>query len=353
MSANLQFHFSAATRVEPFRVVESARRMPTDIFPFFLASRVLMVGVDATGMQGLDSHRSEFPLFHSAMKSAHFQSQLLRLPLGWIEYTLEVGGRVYDAKAIASKATDWEREFDLQRGTLRTRYRLAGVPVQIAVWVAPGTVQPVFQFRVAPRVVVRAYWRATLRTGEELFPVREGPCAEFDVTEQVLEPYRVSVGVFGGKPIPGAFGVERTGSGTIWFHFGSSQTGTLKPQRPKRFSLRPYWRDHATISTGDARRDWVYHFSLWLCDMGADMGFGVGCSGNFQPLHLGDRVFWDSHYIADGLLHAGGWRKRSNSSVGSTKSSAATGNGPSTGWCTTTVRARPRTPRIPVSPRTR
>ena len=302
MSANLQFHFSAATRVEPFRVVESARRMPTDIFPFFLASRVLMVGVDATGMQGLDSHRSEFPLFHSAMKSAHFQSQLLRLPLGWIEYTLGVGGWVYDAKAIAAKATDREREFDLQRGTLRTRYRLAGVPVQIAVWVAPGTVQPVFQFRVAPRVVVCAYWRATLRTGEELVPVREGRCAEF--------------------------GVERTGSGTIWFHFGSSQTGTLKPQRPKRFSL-------------------------WLCDRGADMRFGVGCSRNFQPLHLGDRVFWDSHYIADGLLHAGGWRKRSNSSVGSTKSSAATGNGPSTGWCTTTVRARPRTPRIPVSPRTR
>ncbi|MEI6083724.1 MAG: hypothetical protein WCS70_05425 [Verrucomicrobiota bacterium] len=320
MNTSYQFHFSAVTKVEPFRVVETARRMPTDIFPFFLASRVLMLGVDATGMQGLDSHRAEFPMyqsqygsepgvddlyvFHSAMKSTHVSAQMLRMPLGWIEYTLEIAGKVFDAKAIVAKATDWEREFDLKRGTLRTSYRLAGVLVKLESWIVPGTVQPVFKFTFSKPVIVRAYWRATLRTGEKLFP--NATLGEFDVTEKVLEPYRVSVGVFGGKPIAGEFGVERKGSGTIWFHFGSSQTGTLKPRKPGRISLRDYWRDHATISTGDARRDWVYHFSLWLCDMGADMRFGVGCSGNFVPVHLGDKVFWDAHYIADGLLHAGG-----------------------------------------------
>ncbi|MDZ4816939.1 MAG: hypothetical protein SGI71_11815 [Verrucomicrobiota bacterium] len=361
MSSNLLFHYSAVREVSPFSVTEINETLPLDIYPFFMASQVLAYGVDGTGMQGLDSRACEHPpyhsqygsfsymdddlyMWHSGMKSTHNRLQMLRMPMGWIDYLLVIDGEEFNAEAIAENATQWKRHFDLRRGVLTINYRLKNVDVEIGAYVAKGSVIPVYQFKFSSvdggthDIILRSSVHLTMRSGETLFPHLPQAWVEDDMTGftlnvssddnvKLLEPYTITFGIQGGAPnrIKNGLEIEKSlqasgkesASCSVVFYFGSNQTGTSGDDLCRKglrepLSLRDhvehmelYWKTHASVSTGDQRRDYLYHFCLWLCDFGTDMRFGAQCCGNFVPLHLGDMVFWDSHYITDGLLHAG------------------------------------------------
>lgn len=361
--AKLFFHGSAVTDVTPFTVTETGETLPLSIFPCLLGSRVLSFGLDATGQQGLDGRTCEYPtyqsqygghlslyddlyIYHSAMKSTHTTGDtMLRMPLGWLSYVLIIDGVAYDTAAIQASATEWQRHFSLTDVAMRVSYMLAGVAVEVLAYVPDHSVQPVFTWRIrsadakAHTVHIQGTLHLTLRAGEPLFTVPAGAWQMDDAmgfsldivsddTVQVLEPYHITLGIAGGTPSSSAnalmathtLAVPATGtvSATITYYFGSNQTDTDGDARCRAALASPlsfdahiartaeYWKARATISTGDVRRDYVYHASIYLTELGTDMRFGAGCSGNWVPQHLSDAIFWDSHYMVDGLLHCGG-----------------------------------------------
>ncbi|MDX2226583.1 MAG: hypothetical protein SFY92_05815 [Verrucomicrobiae bacterium] len=363
MSDQILFQTSCVREIHPFKAVETNPHLPTDIFPAFLGSRPLSYGLDATGMQGLDSRTADHPthhfqygnygiaddlyVFHIAVKSNHVtqNNQLVRLPLGWLEYALTLDGQSFDTAAILARGKNWRREFNLKKVAVTTCFDLEGIRVSLTSHIGLNSVRPNFLFEFHARDgkphVLRLESRVNLRlrTGETIFEslpqawtagnslgftleVREG------ATFKVLEPYTLTYAVSGGTPVQQdsalgirkdltvpAFGHVQT---EVSYYFGASSTKThgddlARAELDKSDTLNvheramaDYWSRRAEISTGDIRRDWLYHFNIYLIDFGTDMRFGAQCSGNFVPFHLGDGVFWDSHYMIDGLLHAGG-----------------------------------------------
>lgn len=363
MSSHLMFHGSAVTNLTPWSVTEHGAGMPPFVFPFYLGSRMLGLGLDPTGMQGISSRVAEYPpyqslyggisrldddlfVYHSAMKSNHGtrDTNWHRLPLGWMDYCLVIDGQVYHAAAIAASATDWQRTFDLATMSVETRYHLAQVAVTIRAFVPDASVQPTFLFRLASldgqahQVTVRASINCTMRTGEPLFVELPTPWQSADSTGftftpalpagiNCYEPYQLTYGLQGGTPVvlPDGLavetaltiGVDRDACADFVYYFGSSQTATdgdaccqAVLAAPVTFAghtdaAAKYWAQRATVSTGEAKRDWLYHFSLYLTELGTDTRFGAGCCGNFDVFHLHDAIFWDEFFMMDGLLHAG------------------------------------------------
>lgn len=363
MSEPILFHHSRVRELEPFKAIEMDEAMPLHIFPAMMGSRILSYGLDATGMQGLDGRQAEYPLFqshysdagnyddlyifHIAVKSDHavnHGNDFVRMPLGWIDYTLVIDGKVYDAEQIARRAKNWRRTFDLAAVTCTTEYDLSGIWVSIENYCTRDTVIPRFEFEFVSldgkthELGIEARINFTMRDGSSIYEAlpkawSKGESTGFTLTAQdctrfkVLEEYPLTYAISGGKPFQSAhaIGVSRSlsvkGKGStncsITYYFGSHQSKSHGNERAKKSisSLDPrlkhislmekYWGGRAQIVSGDVRRDWLYHYNIYLADFGTTMEFGAQCSGNFVPFHLGDRVFWDSHHIIDGLLHAG------------------------------------------------
>ena len=224
-----------------------------------------------------------------------------------------------------------------------TYYTLGPLHIRITAYLPDGSVQPVFRIAITSgddqthHVTLHAALHLSMRTGEALFahlPAAwiDGEMAGYTFTvtsgdSGLLEPYTITYGIAGGTPRQTADGLQVTQEmtaiptqpteATLTCYFGSGQTETASDALCKSALATPcspaeqaanaaaYWAARATISTGDARRDWLYHFSPYLTELGTDTRFGAGCCGNFVPLHLGDALFWDSHFMVDGLLHAG------------------------------------------------
>ena len=101
MTADIRFHFLQVKELTAFSATECAEKMPEDVFPFFLGSRVLALGLTPPACKALTLTRqiirsiSRYTgamlgsmtisyIFHSAMKSNHASRDetLLRMPMG-------------------------------------------------------------------------------------------------------------------------------------------------------------------------------------------------------------------------------------------------------------------------------
>ncbi|MDZ4741904.1 MAG: hypothetical protein SGI98_00620 [Verrucomicrobiota bacterium] len=363
MNESILFHHSRVRELEAFKAVESDDTMPLHIYPAFIGSRILSFGLDATGMQGLDARQAEYPLFqsqygdsnnyddlyvfHTAVKSNHAihrKNDYVRMPLGWIDYSLTMDGKEYSPEQIAQEAKNWRRTFDLAKVLCTTEYDLNGVWVSIESYCTRETIMPRFNFALVAldgkshEVEIESRIHFTLRDGTPIFEAlpkawKQGSITGFSLTAsncekfQVMEDYPLTYAIKGGNPfqsnnllgVKKKLSVKKEGTSTaaFAFYFGSHQSNShndekavnlltsLDPVSKHENLMKDYWMTRAAISTGDIRRDWLYHYNIYLADFGTTMEFGAQCSGNFVPFHLGDRVFWDSHHIIDGILHVG------------------------------------------------
>nr|WP_285965371.1 hypothetical protein [Oscillatoria laete-virens] len=357
------FHHSRVRQVEAFKAVESDDSMPLDIYPAFIGSRIISYGLDATGMQGLDARQAEYPLFqslysdannyddlylfHIAVKSSHaiaHGNDFVRMPLGWMDYSLTIDGKTFHAAQIAREAKNWRRTFNLKTVTCTTEFDLAGIWVTIESHCTRESVIPRFEFGFVALdarkhdVTLETRWNFSQRNGSPIFEALPKAWVKGKITglsliaesnEQfkVLENYPLTFAVCGGKPFQSQnlIGVRRelrlngkaAANCSIAYYVGSHQSGTngdsraikslssLDPYSKHVALMEKYWQGRAQIASGEVRTDWLYHYNLYIADFGTTMEFGAQCSGNFVPFHLGDRVFWDSHHIIDGILHAG------------------------------------------------
>jgi len=157
---------SAVSSLTRDTIVEESDRMPTDIFPALIGSGEIGIGLDATGLQGLNArtrqYRDTYSLMYdrtatqddlyirrdAAVSQHEFVNKplwnpatnFLLMPCGWLDYSLTIDGQKIDTRLIASEAKSWRRQFSPLTGIVHTIFRLGEVQVNWQVGTAPDSV---------------------------------------------------------------------------------------------------------------------------------------------------------------------------------------------------------------------
>ena len=169
------FRQSATSRLTRESVVEEAARIPDDIYAALIGSGEIGLGLDGTGMQGMNTRLRDYRDTASLMYGVTMtqddlcirrdsalskhdllavplwnpETNFLLLPCGWLDYTLRISDEIFDTARIAREATDWRREFSPLTGIVETRFRLGKVQVAWKAGVAPDRVEVDFAFEAA------------------------------------------------------------------------------------------------------------------------------------------------------------------------------------------------------------
>jgi len=230
------FKQSAVKGLTRDTVVEEAGRMPQDIYPAMIGSGRTGLGLDATGMQGLNARTRQYRdtmslvydrtstqddlyIRHDGAVSKHEvlndslwnpETNHMLMPCGWLDYEVEIDGDSYDTRRIAAEAADWRREFSPLTGIVETSFRLGPIRIGWKAGVAPGRDEVEFLFEAVGldgrtrTVALCVRCRQTTRAGRPLATGGvESSCADgiaFRVwrastetsTAPVLEPVAVS-----------------------------------------------------------------------------------------------------------------------------------------------------------------
>lgn len=238
------FRQSAVSAVTHDTVVESAGRLPTGIYPAMIGSGEIGLGLDATGLQGLNTRTRQFRdtcslmydrtstqddlyIRRDAAVSKHEvhneplwnpATNFVLLPCGWLDYTLSLDGQFYDSARLAAEATAWQRTFSPRTGIVETRFRLGEVQVVWQAGIAPGRVEADFLCAVAAldgkshRLELTIRCHLTTRAGKPLatggletdcssaFVFRAWNASSATSTAPLLDPIRITWALAGHGP---------------------------------------------------------------------------------------------------------------------------------------------------------
>jgi len=168
----MNFRQSAVTALTRDNITEQADQPPIGIQPALLGTGELTLSLDATGLQGLNSHMPQYPdaasyvhgsyfterychLYRDEALSRHYfnpverthgdnPTQYANLPCGYLDYTVTIDGTTYTAQDIAEQSTDWERNMTPREGQLDTWFVLAGVRIAWSCVMPNNSVEAVF-----------------------------------------------------------------------------------------------------------------------------------------------------------------------------------------------------------------
>lgn len=357
------FRQSAVSHLDRERVVETWERMPRDIHPALLGSGRIALGLDATGMQGLNCSLAQYRdcaafehnefyieknlhLYRAEALSHHYakdpwgRSEFSNLPCGWLDYVLELDGERFDAAALAEAARDWRREFRPRDGVLETSFTVGATRVEWRTGVRCGGAEAEFEFRAESarncRVGLTVRCCFTLRDGRPVFrggwapPVTEDgfAWARWDGTDatstaRLKRPLALSYawtssgggrGALDGDALTLAWQAEGRAVGTrLRLASGSSREGTdtVAAARAPAGGLdgvagswRAYFRDAADAGIGSPEKEFLLAMNQYLLRAGLPWGSGLPL-GTLWTRKFGAMTFWDSFFAADGMLRAG------------------------------------------------
>ncbi|MBM7564279.1 glycosyl hydrolase family 95 catalytic domain-containing protein [Paenibacillus sacheonensis] len=337
------FKDSCVTQLSPWRAGEEATSLPERIFPAYAGSGICAVGLDASGLQGLN-HRVQaaygsaeragdlYIIHHGMIGDQLFED--CALPLGYMDWEMELDGDLITSANLAEKAVLWERELLLDEAKVVTTMMFHNrLRLRIAVWVPYGTKSPVvevelqgrrymakplerdlavsFRLRVTPQTRQGAPLYASFAAGDDALAL------EFQGSR---DHYRVEYTLdndLGLRPqfAAGRFGIEwKTSVGhdaqTLRAVVGLGErtpASELEAVRERhRASWSSYFASMAEVSGISDKEAYLLHHSYYLIRMGMDFSKGITIGTPFyQPWCWKASVFWDSHFVSDGLLRAG------------------------------------------------
>ncbi len=369
------FRQSAVRELTRETVTEAWDVMPEDIMAVFLGSGALAAGFDATGMQGLNFRIGQYPdtasvthpdmlirdnlhLYHSDALSRHYRQRReppgptrpdwVPMPLGWLDYIVEIDGRAYDTAAIKRHARDWRRTFTPRTGLAETSFTLAGVRLRWRCDIAPDAGAFDFAFDAeADRPVdlaltvrchqtlrdgqplasggldttvadehVRRSWRASTETSTEVVhrPVTitwtlacadEARGAEAD---DRIELRWAGQGQNLGTGIRVVCGSDRTDTHTE--EYAAEQVRLLRDRGIEAAldSAATAWSGFADegldFEIGDPEKELLTLQQQYLLRAGQSWFNGL-FSGNLWSQRFHGRTYWDAFFMADGMLRTG------------------------------------------------
>lgn len=338
------FRQSAVSMLTRDTIVEEAARLPQDIYPAFIGSGEIALGLDATGLQGMNARTRQYRdtqsllygtpatqddlyIRRDAALSTHEvhgdplwnpDTHFHHLPCGWLDYVLTIDDEVYDTARLVAEGSEWSRQFSPLTGLVETSFRLGSVAITWQVGIAPDQVEMDCRFTAAaydgrPRTLhLQVRCHQTTRAGlplatggvetvcDERIAFRAWDASTATATATILEPLRVTWALVGHEEARYE-ATEDLLAITVWGH-GTSMRASL------RVITGSDHNDTGTLAYAEERA------SLYRA-LGADEGISVIAEQwetffeSAADVHLGDPMKEFLVLQSQYLLRAGcSWR---------------------------------------------
>lgn len=344
-SSSVIFPDSKVKSVTSWQIVEESAGLPEEIFPAYIGSGKIGIGIDASGMQNLDCKiamekrytgvsfetKDELYIFAEGMVSSHYYPVNL-MPLGYMHYELAIDARPVD---IRESVTMWRRTINIRNAVVDTELIFRqGIRLSITSLTPQEKHQAYFRFQVEslddiPHSVVICP-QISLKLRE-----RNGGGAILDSTSNIshsenhaslsgrvlktgkhsaLENYSLDYSVYGPdawadeKSIGAVISMKadsRTSSDTVRFCIGE-----IEKARSYSAAMRSHTRDwdnfyssSANISTNRPIRDFLFYNSLYLLRIGGTYNNGMPLEFLlFHPENWHACTFWDLSFMTDAMI---------------------------------------------------
>lgn len=329
------FTDSAVKRVTPFRFLEQSTRPPR-VFPVYLGDGMNTVSIDASGLQGMnhgvpnfasDPTMGDMYIVRAGM-SGDQVSPMNHAPLGWLDWTLDFEGGTVHSGNFEDAASNWKRELFIDEARVETEFIILDrISMKITVWTPFGQNKIVIECsaraydhsnqpvtRSFP-VKLRIQWNFTNRRTRQLLHIIKDHKSYLSVLTPGHEQYEWCISAGGDALYDGESltkPLELT-AGNAWetkvavFSLERDPVNDLIALRDENAGAwREYYAKMASIAGISNEETFLYNNALYLLHacFNPRLGFTIGFPFSF-PTYWHSSVFWDSAFIADGLMRAG------------------------------------------------
>ncbi len=346
------FPDSMVADLNSWSIIEKADHLPQNILPAFIGSGVIGIGLDASGMQNLDckiasnprynkgknSRTDDLYIFRERMISSHL-SHLNLMPLGYLEYDLEIDGKLLLPTDLLKNVSNWERAINIREASVRTTLVFKnGVVLSITAFCPYETAMAWFRFElksndgVIHRVRLVPFLKLKVRPeiggGEILDSItsREVRGSTASICGKALkagkhntyEDYELGykLEAFGGETesddtcLKAIYYLDVSGKPIVRdlvVHCGSiCESGNFdRSFLSHKADWANYYDTGASISIGDPLREFLFNNSLYLLRSGGTFKNGYLLQFLlFHPENWFAGTFWDTTFTVDGLIKA-------------------------------------------------
>ncbi|MHB1002154.1 MAG: hypothetical protein ACYC27_23180 [Armatimonadota bacterium] len=339
------FPDSRVTGITPWSVCETADYLPEEIFPAYIGSGRIGIGLDASGMQNLDCKigmqkrytgaqfeaKDELYVHAEGMISSHYIPNNL-MPLGYLNYSISVDGSPVSLK---ESTIGWQRTIDVRKAVVTTEIVLnQGIRLIITAFSPYDTYQAYYRFQIQStdgkdhNTVIRPQLSLELRQRDRGGAILDrvtkhsinGNTATLtgsvdkDGKHSPLEDYKLAYNVTGQKVwvTDNAIGAELTlesggkpASKNVVFSIGKTDpAGSYnRTLRSHQTDWAKFYDSGANISVGDTEREFLFNNSLYLFRICGTYNNGVPLQYLlFHPENWYTCTFWDLSFITDALI---------------------------------------------------
>lgn len=349
------FPDSKVKSITAWQVIEESNGLPEEIFPAYIGSGKIGIGIDASGMQNLDCKigmekrytgvrfetKDELYIFAEGMVSSHYYPVNL-MPLGYMRYELSIDGKPIN---IRESVTSWRRVVNIREAVVDTELVFKqGIKLNITSFTPQEKHQAFFKFQaestdnISHTLIIRPQISLKLRErdggGDILDSITNinhnvnhaslsGKVLK-NGKHSALEDYLLNYSVDG----PNAWVNEKSIGTEINLKAESqpfSQTvrfciGEIEKAQTYSNALRNHTQDWgnfygsgANISTNRPIRDFLFYNSLYLLRIGSTYNNGMPLEFLlFHPENWHACTFWDLSFMTDAMVKSNNLKQSRN-----------------------------------------
>ncbi|MHB1457414.1 MAG: hypothetical protein ACYC0V_10920 [Armatimonadota bacterium] len=349
------FPDSKVRSITAWQIVEESIGLPEEIFPAYIGSGKIGIGIDASGMQNLDCKigmekrytgvqfetKDELYLFAEGMVSSHYYPVNL-MPLGYMHYELSIDAEPIN---IRESVTSWRRKVNILGAVVDTELTFTqGIKLNITSFTPQEKHQAYFKFQVVSTdgashtVIIRP--QISLRLRE-----RNGGGDILDSTANInhgsnhaslsgkilkngkhsaLEDYSLHYSVDGSnawadeKSIGAEIDLKaesQPSSQTVRFCVGEIEKTQAYSTAFKNHTKdwENFYESGANISTNRPIRDFLFYNSLYLLRIGGTYNNGMPLEFLlFHPENWHACTFWDLNFMTDAMIKSNNLKQSRN-----------------------------------------
>lgn len=333
------FQDSFVKKIYPYRTTQMATAMSDKIYPSYVGSGECIISVDATGAQGLNNRLQN--AYNGNPNAADMYvvgrnmvgdsiSPNNTIPYGYIDYSVSIDGNRFDTEDILREAGRFYRSYDIYKSEVTNSFILnKELKLEVTTFI-PYASKAVcfvikahnyhFMFPTTDRkmkVSIEMRLNMLTRDGRKVFDRVTMSDGIINTLVNGHEVYENEV------KISNSLGAYATLNGEIasitaefdvadeWtevsymFDFeGKNDVSQLDDMRIASIKAwSDYYDAHTIINSDNTDEVFMYNHSLYLFRMGFDPNYGFSIGHPFFfPACWEQCVFWDMHFMADGLL---------------------------------------------------
>ena len=337
------FKDSHLTRLTPYTALEEATRLPTESMPVYIGSGCCVVGLDASGLQGLDHGVDDafrcFPdtgglyIVKHGMVSGVL-SDMCQSPIGWLDWEIKYRDKVINASNLNDHGGVWSRMLSLDQSRASVEMLLDDdIKMKLCVSVPYGASSVVARVflegynhsggpcREVYETVFKMRLNTSGREGQELYHKLDFDGRTLHGRIDGHEIYEVDINAccssggapeYGGgrlslcwNPLVGANASEAV------FVFSINEPADVESLLVRDEQSAAGWAGYfdsmARVKGLDCKEEYLYNMSLYLYRAAflPEMGFPIG-SPFYRPWCWRASTFWDSNQVMDAIMRSGG-----------------------------------------------